>query len=627
MIPNYLSAIGAAVPPALGNHLWQSTLCIVIAGLLTLVLRKNRARARYGIWLAASIKFLIPFSLLIAVGSHLARPRVVPAAEPDFFLAMEEFSQPFSQASTGLQTAEKSRPDPWGRYQVVQVLPEILMATWFCGFAVVLLVWFAQWRRISAALREASPIREGREVEALRRLQRVGGIRKPIALWLSPDTLEPGIFGIFKPVLVWPEGISKNLQDTHLEAIIAHEVWHVRRRDNLAAAVHMIVEAIFWFHPLVWWLTSRLVEERELACDEAVLELGSERQVYAESILKTCEFCVESPLACMSGVTGSDLKKRIVRIMTERLGHKLSLSRKLLLTAFAIAVIAGPVVFGLVNAAQTRAQAALTADAPLPSFEVASIKPNRPGAGGSLLKTPSGRFVALNVTPKLLIEYAYEMRDLQVSGGPSWINSERYDINAKMGDAPASLQTLNPDHPPEELRLKLQVLLADRFALKLSHQTKELPVYALIISKTGPKLHEATVPELDLTNPNSPAPQAQATPNHILRSGPDRITAKGAPISSLAAALAGRVGRIVLDETGLKGTFDFTLRWTPDQPPAATPTGPAGRNPSIDSAPPPDNSGPSLFTAPQEQLGLKLESTKGPVDTIVIEHIERPSEN
>ena len=223
------------------------------------------------------------------------------------------------------------------------------------------------------------PLREGREVEALRRLERLGGIRKRIELLLSPASLEPGIFGIVKPVLVWPKGISEHLQDAHLEAILAHEVWHVRRRDNLAAAIHMVVEAIFWFHPLVWWLGARLVEERERACDEEVLELGSERRVYAESILKTCEFCVESPLACVSGVTGADLKKRIVRIMTQRMANKLSFGRKLLLAAIGIAAVAGPVVFGLVNAPQVRAQSTQTTSAPLPSFEVASIKPNRSG--------------------------------------------------------------------------------------------------------------------------------------------------------------------------------------------------------------------------------------------------------
>src|SRR5204863_9231542 len=140
------------------------------------------------------------------------------------------------------------------------------------------------------------------------------------------------------------------------EAVLANELWHVRRRDNLAAAIHMVVEAIFWFYPLVWWLGARLVEERERACDEEVLELGSERQVYAESILKVCEFCVESPLTCVSGITGADLKKRMVYIMTERIVCKLDFIRKLVLSAAGLLAVAAPIIFGLVTATPSRAQ-------------------------------------------------------------------------------------------------------------------------------------------------------------------------------------------------------------------------------------------------------------------------------
>jgi beta-lactamase regulating signal transducer with metallopeptidase domain len=164
----------------------------------------------------------------------------------------------------------------------------------------VVFVWLLRWRRISAAIRQATPLHEGREVEAMRRLEHGEGIRKPTEIFLSRTSLEPGIFGIVRPVLVWPERITARLEDAHLEAILAHELSHVRHRDNLAAAIHMVVEAIFWFHPLVWWLGARLVEERERACDEAVLATGRDRRVYAESILRICEFCVESPLTCIS---------------------------------------------------------------------------------------------------------------------------------------------------------------------------------------------------------------------------------------------------------------------------------------------------------------------------------------
>ena len=120
----------------------------------------------------------------------------------------------------------------------------------------------------------SSPLSQGREVDALRRLGQIAGVRTPIRLLFSQDSVEPGIFGIVRPALVWPAGISQHPAPAHLEAIVAHEVWHVRRRENLAAAIHMVVEAFFWFHPLVWWLGTRLVEERERACDEEVLKLG-----------------------------------------------------------------------------------------------------------------------------------------------------------------------------------------------------------------------------------------------------------------------------------------------------------------------------------------------------------------
>jgi TonB family protein len=210
---------------------------------------------------------------------------------------------------------------------------------------------------MSAATRDATKLPAGREVEALRRIEMISGMRKQIEIRLSRAPIEPGIFGILRPILIWPEGISRRLEDAQLEAILAHEVQHVRRHDNFAAAIHMVVEAIFWFHPLVWWLGARLVEERERACDEDVLQLGNERQIYAEGILKVCEFCLASPLACMSGVAGGDLKKRMVHIMTERKLHKLDLGRKLLLGAAGLAAIAGPIAFGLATAASPAASA------------------------------------------------------------------------------------------------------------------------------------------------------------------------------------------------------------------------------------------------------------------------------
>jgi tetratricopeptide (TPR) repeat protein len=170
-----------------------------------------------------------------------------------------------------------------------------------------------------------------------------------------PGLLEPGVVGFWRPVLLLPADIQTRLTSRQLEAVLAHELCHVRRRDNLTSAIHMIVEAVFWFHPLVWWIGVRLVDERERACDEEVLRLGNEPQVYAEGILNVCRIYLESPLRCVSGVTGSDLKKRIHAIVTGRVAANLSVARKASLVTAAIVALSVPLVVGMiVSASPTR---------------------------------------------------------------------------------------------------------------------------------------------------------------------------------------------------------------------------------------------------------------------------------
>lgn len=655
MIPKYLSMALAVLVPALANHLWQSTLFATAAGLLTLTLRKNHARTRYWLWLAASLKFLIPFSLLAGIGSHLAKPKVDVSAQPGLYSAMQEVATVTDFLTATLPGDKMSTVNPEAvkpGYPFSHVLPVILVGVWLCGFVAVLCLWSLRWWRMSAALREATPLRKGREVEALRRVERQRAARKPVAIVLSRASLEPAVFGIARSVLVWPEGISERLEDSHLEAILAHELSHVCRRDNLAAALHMAVEAIFWFHPLVWWVGGRLVEERERACDEAVLQSGNPPQVYAESILKTCEFCVGSPLACAAGVTGSDLKKRIIHIMTQRGGLKLSFRKKFLLGAAALLAVAVPIAYGLANGPQQAGSSETSAaTGQVPAFEVASVKPGKPEMVGRhtafirMMDPPNdGRFYATGPTLRMLLRAAYDVQDSQIEGGPSWMDTEGFDIQAKADDSVnARLRKLSP---AEGLALKhrmLQALFTDRFKLTIKHETKNLPVYALVAAKNGPKIQPS---KDDASGPQgvrggtmfSDRPGALA-----------QVRFQGASMSSVAQALGQQLGRIVIDKTGLTGKYDFTLKFAADpayMPRMMGPKGPGpgpGPGPSAgpieggaagsgENAPgmapgAPETSGPSIFTAIQQQLGLKLESQKGPVEILVIEHAEKPSED
>jgi len=608
MIPNYLSTVWAVNASVLGNHLWQSTLFTVVAGLLTLALRKNPARTRYWIWLAASVKFLIPFSLLFGVGSHMARSRGLTKVQPRVLFAMSEVSQPFIQPTM----STIARTGPPAHLGFFHLLPAILLAAWLCGFIVVLSLWCVRWRRISASLLAAVPLREGREVEALRRLERIGGIRRRIKLLLSPASVEPGIFGIARPILVWPENISKRLADAQLEAILAHEICHVRRHDNLTAAIHMTVEAVFWFHPLVWWLGMRLVEERELACDEAVLQLCKQPHIYAESILKVCEFCVESPLTCVSGVTGSDLKKRIVRIMSERVALKLDFGKKVLLISIGLMAIAVPILLGQANT--THDGAVLQKDnenVKLPVFDVVSIRPNKSVSGGMRISFQDESFTAANLTLRNFLINSYDVKEDLISGLPDWARSAHFDIDAKV---------VNPDMDQmekltrEQRRQMLLKVLQDRFHLQAHLETKILPVYELIVAKGGPKFTGDGAAAADI---HAAAAKSGFTAGGMLVNDGE-LVGHIMPVSSLAYSLSGEVGRTVIDKTGLTGNYDFELKWTPE----------AEAGTSVDNGQTgPQSTASSIFTAVQEQLGLKLQPAKGPVETLVVDHVEKPSPN
>jgi hypothetical protein len=150
----------------------------------------------------------------------------------------------------------------------------------------------------------------------------------PMPVVSIPERIEPGVFGILRPVLLLPEDITERLPPKHLDAVIAHELCHIQRRDNLTTAIHMMVEALFWFHPLVWWIKLRLTDEQERACDEQVLLLGGDPQVYSESILKICEFFVTSPLACVSGITGSDFEETYLPNHEQSKGDEIERCRK-----------------------------------------------------------------------------------------------------------------------------------------------------------------------------------------------------------------------------------------------------------------------------------------------------------
>ena len=582
----------------LANHLWQSTLFAVAVGLLTLMCRKNSASVRYWLWFSASVKFFIPFTVLMALGDRLEwASRAPQIATPAVSATLAQVSRPFvmDPAVGFLSAQEAPRSVDWFAFAI--------FAVWAAGTIAMTVVRFRTWRQIRAAVRASSP-------------WTVQDLRMPAGLDVrsTPGVMEPGVVGLWRPVLLVPSGIENDLTRRQLASVLTHELCHIRRRDNVTAAVHMIAEAMFWFHPLVWWIGSRLVDERERACDEEVVRTFGEPQTYAEGIVNVCKRYVESPLACVSGVSGSNVKNRIRDIMTNRAVAKLGVAKKAIMAGVGTVAVVTPIL----------AQSVPLPSASEPRFEVTSVKPTAGGqvrVGGQMWTSvgarfvPGGAFEATNATLGSVIRLAYGLREFQTVGAPEWVDTERFDIQARAPQGAVE----------SEAPRRLQSLLAERFALKVHRETRDRPIYSLVLARPngslGPRLRQSQ-------GPAAPAGLAaaggQCTPPGP--PGPISMRLCGVTMASLVGTfLPMYTGRTVLDRTGLTGGFDLALHFDNRPIPGVGPGGGLPTPPQ--AAEPAAADAVSIFTALEEQLGLKLAPQTGPAEVLVIDHVERPTPN
>jgi len=585
------------------NHLWQSSCFVLLAGLLAFVLRRSPPKVRYWIWLSASLKFLLPLALLVSLGRMVPRPdqRVVLIAAPVptapaptapvFSPAVVQIAEPSTLAAD--PTVPAQPPTNW--------TPVAIAIGWTLGFLAIASVRCRSWFRIRSALRAATPIE----------------LAIPIPALIAPGATEPGIVGFLRPVLVLPPQLLEHLNSQQLDAILAHEMCHVRRRDNLFAAVHMVVEAIFWFHPLVWWIGSRMVEERERACDEAVLQMGCEPADYAAGILKVCRFYTESPLACVSGVTGADVKKRLRTILAGSVAREWNAGKKVALAAVGLATLAVPIVIGVLSEPAIRTVFAQSPDT-RPRFLAADVHASPPPPVGALpltLRTVpvyADRYQLDNATIPDMIGIAWGFQTDKIVGGPTWLELDRFNIIAKL---PA-------DTTPEDQKRMLQTLLEERFHLVVHKDTKSVPGYTLTVAARKPALRAATGSEKSGCAPSSEpggiaswgSVNGGPTVNHTI--GPGNTIAyncRNITMNAFVQGLHSMLGTSglgpgpVLDETHLKGAWNFDLRWTLDG--VHVDNGPAARV--------------TLFDTLDRQLGLKLEESKVPAPALVVDSVNR----
>jgi uncharacterized protein (TIGR03435 family) len=544
------------------DHLWQSTLVALAAWLLVVALRNHEARVRYWIWLAASLKFVVPFAALVAIGNELdwLATTTTVRVEPAWIAA----AQPMATfvPAVAPPAVEVAADGP-------VVTAALLAAVWIVGLAVVLGHWFVCWLRLDRVVRSATPV-------SLRQLEGSG-----IEARLSQSKIEPGVVGVFRPVLILPSGILQRLTPQQLDTVVAHELCHVGRRDNLTAALHMAIEAVLWFHPLVWWIGARLVDERERACDEAVVASGADAGEYAEGILEVCRLYVEAPLKCAAGIGGGvTLKQRVRRIAEQWTARRASPALRTVLGAAVLVVLGAPVVIGAVTVPSAHAQAV---DANTPRFASVSIEQSVSECQGNLAcmgssQTNGSSMQMEDVPLRHLVAYAYNLQAYEVAGVPE-LDSRRYTIAARAAATGTE----------EDFRAMTRALLADQLGLEAHRATERVPV--LVLRR--------------LANAGAGLVRDDGTSNeHFIGMSEGALEFSDLPLRALRDWLSRMYGKPAIDETGLTGSYSFTLPW-------GTPT----LEPTQET----------VARALEAHIGLSLTEERRRVERLVVDRVEEPA--
>jgi TonB family protein len=331
----WLAGWSAWVWPLLGNHLWQATLVLMIALIAASFLKNAPGRARYILWVVASAKLAVPSVLVVLLLQRLGVDfsRLFSSPKKGFTDGAAIISQLASPI-----TLSDGFPTSIAAPKHNEILC-VLSLAWLMGSTLLLTIWLARRYRFRTTMRAVSIEDSTRERLALERVRTWLSVKRDVRLSVLRGNVEPGVWGVFKPRVFLPENMADQLSDAELEAVMMHEMVHVARWDNLVANFHRFVCCILWFHPLVWILDRLLLADRERACDEEVIRLGGAPAVYASSLLKVLRFCLGWSLAGASNATGSNLGRRVERIMTDSSGIRISKWHRIAVGSIATIVI------------------------------------------------------------------------------------------------------------------------------------------------------------------------------------------------------------------------------------------------------------------------------------------------
>jgi beta-lactamase regulating signal transducer with metallopeptidase domain len=418
------------------NHLWQSTLFCGGAWLITLALRANSASLRHWVWLLASLKFLVPFSFLFHVGTFIGLPVARAADIQPLMLGDTLQSVSLLVSPTGALRA--TSPD-------IPVVFFLLLAVWLGGALIVSARWLIAWYAADSLVRAARPA--------------PGSL--PDARITDAD-IEPAVARVFHPVVLLPSALLGRLSQAEVDAVLAHEHEHIARHDNLKDALHRLVETLFWFHPAVWWIGRQMVEERERACDEAVLARGHDGGEYASGILAVCRHCSNAAMAVATATSGN-LTQRVRYILGDGRPAAVGALKGFTIMVATVAATTLPMFAGAVDGTAHRLELLAMNSRALGAADF-FVTPSAASADPRHLITADREGVVIhNTSLRDLIALAYGVERWQVKGNAQWLDSLRYDIRAVTRDPVSEPDELDP-YALRDLTAKL---LATRFDLEI----------------------------------------------------------------------------------------------------------------------------------------------------------------
>jgi uncharacterized protein (TIGR03435 family) len=605
----------------------KATLTLVVALIAHRLARRSRAAVRHVLLNAAFAVLLI-----LPLASSVIPSRAVEVSAPPAVRAIPAAIVPYmpDTAPAGVDTPASARAQPPAAFPLSAA--GLMALVWGIGALVLFVPVLAGMWQTRSLRRGGRPSPRGKALaDALSRRRKA---RRRVDVLLHASVSGPMTCGIFHPTIMLPLDVD-TWSDEALQRALIHELEHVRRGDWATLCLARTVCAAYWFHPLVWMAWNRLRLEAERACDDAVVQ-QTDSTAYANQLVGLAERLSAArtqPLLAMAARRDLSTRVRAVMDGAQKRGRAGA-------ACVATAVVAAAVLVATVaplRAVPQGQSSPVSPQAPPLAFETTSVKPNKSAQDERYIRRdPLGTgFSAMNMPLRALITLAYQLQNFQLEGGPDWIASERFDILAKTGrEVPLSVTYEGQATDP--LRLMLRTLLADRFKLAVHKETKDLPIFEIVLArpdgKLGPQLRPAsadcaarTAAAQAALRKGAPAPASTGDPGpgscgFTMNAG--RIMGGGFPLTEFANLLSQPMQRVVVDRTGLSGNWDFELTFAPDQsqlPPGPPP--PGATLPNVDP------NAPALVTAIEEQLGLRLRSARGPVEVLVIDRVERPTEN